>query len=194
MKAMPFSKWKAPLVLALPLGARFQTRRMMREGIPCRYRPGEVCYVGVPHWRKKEILRQPIIYDEWTALTRCEGRALDVLWRMGADTLRKEGFRRMAGRYLPGWAATQWVRTESNAPQRLQDITEEDAEAELVEARAWANGNIWKHYQRDCYSCPTATESYRTLIEAIHGPGTWGTNPWVWPIECEIVGRPEATQ
>ncbi|MDW9574734.1 hypothetical protein GOB36_26600 [Sinorhizobium meliloti] len=60
--------------------------------------------------------------------------------------------------------------------ERLQDISENDAEAEGVER----DSDGWRDYlmpQTQC--CASAVDSYRTLWDSINGEGAWDANPWV---------------
>lgn len=99
--------------------------------------------------------------------------------------------------------------------ERLQDISEEDAEAEGISqlfdektkrSRPECNSDSWKnylwhgnwgqygmgnkksdawHYQYSGYE--KARDSFSSLWEAINGPGSWEKNPWVWVIEFKRV-------
>ncbi len=63
--------------------------------------------------------------------------------------------------------------------ERLQDISERDAEAEGIER----DSDGWRDYQMpSTQCCGAARDSYRTLWESINGPGSWAANPWVWCI------------
>ncbi len=60
--------------------------------------------------------------------------------------------------------------------QRLQEISEEDAVAEGVEH----DTDGWQDYLMPATQCcVSARDSYRTLWDAINGPGSWEANPWV---------------
>jgi len=59
--------------------------------------------------------------------------------------------------------------------ERLQDITEEEAEAEGV---FYTTSNL--EYQP---IETTAIEAYKALFDKINGAGQWDKNPWVWVID-----------
>ena len=230
-KCLTFSKHKAPQVLALPIGARFQTRRfitfntipptlaaewqlfpeecfpeagfflfMREQGSPmwysvrCRYRPGDVCHVGVPHWRMRDTDGAISIWDEWSTIERwVDGRNEAVL--QDPSTFLASCRRYMAGRFMPGWAATSWARILSATPQRLQDCTEQDAVAELVEFSAHGapgGGPGWRDYGSGNFVRTCALGSYRSMLNAVHGRDVWAQSPWVWRIEAQICEKPIA--
>jgi hypothetical protein len=59
---------------------------------------------------------------------------------------------------------------------RLQHILEVDARAEGV----ICDSDGWRDYQMPhTQCCATATDSYRTLWNSLHGPEAWDANPWV---------------
>lgn len=73
--------------------------------------------------------------------------------------------------HMPKWAARTWGRIVSVRPERLQDITEDDARRE-----GFSDVAAFRSTWNDCY--------------AGRGLG-WGANPWVWRIEWERIERPE---
>lgn len=64
--------------------------------------------------------------------------------------------------------------------ERLQDISEEDAQAEGC-APAWldADDNTTVHAEAK----PTYRQGFARLWRDIHGAGSWAANPWVWVVE-----------
>lgn len=61
---------------------------------------------------------------------------------------------------------------------RLQYISDFDAYQEGAPSKA---GTITGPY------CMSYKEGFRALWESIHGPGSWGANPWVWVLEFKRV-------
>jgi hypothetical protein len=106
----------------------------------------------------------------------------------------------LSGRYMPNWAARSWGTILTIRVERLQEITEEDSIREGVDPN-WIGdlnsgvGGPWnpkehgyRNYLDDgenAFPCWTARESYRSLINAINGPGTWQANPYVFRYELE---------
>jgi hypothetical protein len=78
--------------------------------------------------------------------------------------------------HMPRWASRLTLTVTDVRVERLQDISREDAIAEGVQ---------WQWRQRDEdgeYSVTGATNpviAYRELWNAINGPGSWESNPWV---------------
>lgn len=73
--------------------------------------------------------------------------------------------------------------------ERLNAISEEDAEAEGIDMEALYDS-------QDCYDCianhnmtgrPTVTGAFKYLWESIYGEEGWKSNPWVWVIEFKRV-------
>jgi hypothetical protein len=102
--------------------------------------------------------------------------------------------------HMPKAAARLWLMVEDIRPERLQDISKEDAIAEGVES--WIETRLKSQpvrykvygnsYPEDVYtSCPIS--SFETLITSINGKDFWKSNPWVWVIKYRILsktGRP----
>ena len=81
--------------------------------------------------------------------------------------------------YMPRWACRFTVRIISVRPERLQDITEQDAQAEGVDGSYTNLGNgdfdVWM-----------PKDEFRTLWNSLNGDRhPWSSNPWVWRIEYE---------
>jgi hypothetical protein len=82
--------------------------------------------------------------------------------------------------HMPRWASRITLEIVSVRVERLEDISEEDAEAEGI-----------------VFDPPVAVDkmglcslyriAYRALWETINGPGSWDANPWVWVVEFRSV-------
>ena len=70
--------------------------------------------------------------------------------------------------FMPRSASRLILEITSIRVERLQEITEKDAEAE---------GCFEKEPDND------AVSMFADLWESLHGPGSWELNPWVWVIE-----------
>ncbi|MFG1454606.1 hypothetical protein V5F44_20490 [Xanthobacter sp. V2C-8] len=78
--------------------------------------------------------------------------------------------------HMPRWASRLTLYVSEVRVERLQDISEADAQAEGVEC----DSDGWRDYlmpQTQC--CATAKASCATLWDSLNGPGAWEANPWV---------------
>lgn len=111
-----------------------------------------------------------------------------------ADGVIGEVFKWRPSIHMPRWASRILLEVVSVRVERLQEISEEDAEAEGVEAQTWEptgklgyknyTPELEKHgFNREACMTPLAKDSYFTLWEAINGKGSWDDNPWVWVVE-----------
>lgn len=77
--------------------------------------------------------------------------------------------------YMPRWACRIILEVVSVRVQRLQDISEEDAEAEGYNSQSIMEnpdaGRLW----------------FRGNWQSINGPRSWDENPWVWVVEFKVI-------
>lgn len=78
--------------------------------------------------------------------------------------------------HMPRWASRITLEITEVRVQRLQEISEADAQAEGCSLECMTpTGN-------DSGSAIHGPGGYRALWESINGPGSWDANPWVWAI------------
>ncbi|NAU32592.1 hypothetical protein EE082_24015 [Klebsiella pneumoniae] len=91
--------------------------------------------------------------------------------------------------HMPRWASRILLEITDVRVERLNAISEEDAEAEGIDMEAL-------YGSQDCYDCiadhnmtgrPTVTGAFKHLWESIYGEEGWKSNPWVWVIEFKRV-------
>ncbi|HGM6992107.1 TPA: hypothetical protein ACKP7H_002359 [Serratia marcescens] len=91
--------------------------------------------------------------------------------------------------HMPRWASRITLEITAVRVERLNDISEEDAEAEGIDMEALYDS-------QDCYDCiadhnmtgrPTVTGAFKYLWESIYGVDSWNANPWVWAISFRRV-------
>lgn len=82
--------------------------------------------------------------------------------------------------HMPRWVSRITLEVVSVRVERLQDISEADAQAEGVNADDF-------EYFHNAEGTETARESYQCLWEQINGLGSWDANPWVWVVEFRKV-------
>lgn len=87
--------------------------------------------------------------------------------------------------HMPRWASRLTLEITDVRVERLQDISEGDAETEGVEA--FLDGHKTPGEIDESKTSFKEGESgkrcFRYLWESINGTGSWNQNPWVWVIE-----------
>jgi len=98
------------------------------------------------------------------------------------DPLYSASSRKRPSIHMPRWASRLTLTVTDVRVQRLQDITEDDAQAEgLVQAyEGWATDT-----QGRCWG-PTARDSFVQLFDSLHGDGVWEANPWVVALTFDV--------
>ncbi|UDM17881.1 hypothetical protein [Vogesella sp. XCS3] len=103
------------------------------------------------------------------------------IWYL-ADSGYKAESRTRASMHMPRWASRILLEIVSVRVERLQDISEADAEAEGID--------FLRHIP-DADETLTARDLYECLWDGINGEGSWAANPWVWVVEFKRVeGQP----
>lgn len=100
---------------------------------------------------------------------------------------RKEGWYKRLGRFMPKNYARTFLKVTDRRIECLQDITDAEAVLEGV-----AGGPItgWRCYTTGLNTCKMPRTSFITLIDKLHGAGTFKLNPLVWVFEFEKTTRP----
>ena len=88
--------------------------------------------------------------------------------------------------HMPRWASRITLEVTGVRVERLQDISEYDAEREGVEDSALLPMTHFMDYS-DGSETRSAQYSFQTLWESINGPGSWEANPWTWVIEFKRI-------
>jgi hypothetical protein len=93
--------------------------------------------------------------------------------------------------FMPKAAARLWLEVVNVLPQRLQDITEEDAIREGIDCENPEAGiyGSFKNYKDGQYGM-SPIGSFQTLWDSINGEGAWESNPWVWRVEFKLTNKP----
>lgn len=96
--------------------------------------------------------------------------------------------------HMPRWAGRILLEITGVRVERLQDISEADAEAEGIAPQPHHAGR-WLSEHRPAISFPSPVAAFSDLWESINGPGSWDANPWVWAVEFRRVdGAKEASE
>lgn len=207
--------FSGPMVRAILEGRKTQTRRVVKGTSEHRgpYNPAYIeQYRRDAGW--KAIAPHPVGSEMWVRETWTQdGRggqmangedAVYYLADMPDPAPWKEYWKPSI--FMPRWASRLTLTVKDVRVERLQDISEEDAEAEGVEIDMWdqavvsrnysvadpkASGSWFQSWRPDCGPVyvdveEVARASYRTLWESINGPGSWDANPWVWVYVFEV--------
>lgn len=195
MKSRPIL-FSAPMVQALVAGTKTQTRRALREGDWLDLKEGVIrmanvgpattgfqsvtCPYGEPgdHLWVREAYRFVIGYDSRPPRDVSEGTPV----RYEADGLgakQTDGWvwgKLRPSMFMPRWASRITLEVTDVRVERLQDISDVDAQAEGINPFQLAAGGRVRDrifgYQR----------AYAALWEQINGPGAWDLNPWVFSV------------
>ncbi|PLG60585.1 hypothetical protein [Klebsiella pneumoniae] len=86
--------------------------------------------------------------------------------------------------HMPRWASRILLEIIDVRVERLNAISQEDAQAEGMELTGWrptysdpdSGGEVWTPY-----------DNFAQLWESIYGEESWKANPWVWVIEFKRI-------
>lgn len=92
----------------------------------------------------------------------------------------------MPAPWMPKWASRISLQVAGIKPQRVQEITEDDAKAEGVRV----SSSVEMKDGSPCYSIPFQ-ESW-TARYGINNPKAWEKDPWVWVVSFDPVVLGEA--
>ena len=97
--------------------------------------------------------------------------------------------------HMPRWASRINLKVMGVRIERVQEISEEDAQAEGVDAaddypgycpecHGYGVTGCCCDYSQDCVTCATAKGRFSALWDSINAKRgfSWNTNPWVWVI------------
>lgn len=93
--------------------------------------------------------------------------------------------------YMPRWASRITLEVTEVRVERLQDISEEDAQAEGVERCDGFPLSLGYPAGEDdgkCVLYPSAVRAFSVLWDSLnHERAPWRSNPWVWVIRFKRV-------
>jgi hypothetical protein len=134
-----------------------------------RVPPGDALWVRENGWERPE--RTPKMMREGADTWEPYYFDADGLSAQESEDFKAWGFRRRPSIHMPRSASRITLEVTSVQVERLQDISDEDAQAE---------GVVWEQGQ-------TAANVFEMLWESINGAGSWDANPWVWVVEFKRV-------
>ena len=198
--------FRGDMVRAILDGRKTQTRRVVkaardRNGSGCELAPCEIagevngadpdysfCPYGQPGdrlWVRESFCEAFSNYEEGgeqtTVYYRADGQEVVVDDGDGYAETNKDGTLKSPWKpsiHMPRWASRITLEITDIRVERLQDISEEDAEG--TEKRLCGG------YP---YHNPPSTfvNGFCHLWESINGPGSWDANPWVWCVSFKRV-------
>ncbi|EOT15959.1 hypothetical protein L346_02711 [Pseudomonas aeruginosa MSH-10] len=91
--------------------------------------------------------------------------------------------------HMPRWAFRILLEITAVRVERLQDISDDQAEAEGVERpENITNVDAWDGAERELFNAMNQPRArFRRLWSDINGSESWDSNPWVWCIEFKRV-------
>jgi hypothetical protein len=117
-----------------------------------------------------------------TKLQRMGSTIDEALWRQHAK-LRPSI-------HMPRWASRLTLIVTDVRVQRLQEISDEDAQAEGVERRSKSVRQMWlfgaSAEERAAIYLRACRWEFEQLWNSINGPDAWAANPWVCAISFEV--------
>lgn len=112
-----------------------------------------------------------------------------VLYWVDADGWQKDHLRWRPPIHMPKWAARIWLEIVSVRAERVQEISEQDAEAEGVEFLIRLQVRPGKFFHPSQLSTVAPTKKFECLWDSLNAKRGYGfdTNPWVWGIQFKGV-------
>ncbi len=127
---------------------------------PCPYRPGETVYIK----------------ETWQKFDHPYGDVPPALYKADDEAGHISGGWK-SPRFMPEWASRSKALIKSVRPERIQDITEEDARREGLQEWYPPPGKVMR-------PATSNVIRFNNLWDSLH-PGSWERNDWAWRIELE---------
>lgn len=212
--------FSGPMVLALLLGGKTQTRRVVKpmpkwadrfpickpDGMAAGHEiwwwDGEFDRVGVsqdcPYGKPGDRLW---VKETWRPTASLQAWDMDVTYRAdGERRTVKDGEFGDRDWNMPKAAATGNVsplfmpRWASRLTLEITDVRCERLN-DCSEADAEAEGTKEPSLVPIIGACWSERDAYAKLWEAINGPGSWAVNPWVWAVSFNVIepAKPAST-
>lgn len=150
----------------------------------CEKVPNGTTKTGRPKFKYVPIRTAPVFYKQDhpqkpDVIVACGHRQNPLVWRM------------KVGRFMPRWASRITLEITSIRVERLNDISEADAQSEGCERPILRPGpRLGDFAGKPLYGHPMTgyyVDAYKTLWESINGKGSWEKNVFVWVIEFKRI-------
>lgn len=191
--------FSAPMVRAILAGTKTQTRRLVKDtglyAIDAKFHGIETaarelarlatrCPYGTPGDRLW-------VRETWRV---CGGREYEyqqdrsqVMYRAthheDGFPLGWESYDWRPSIFMPRWASRITLEITGVRVERLQDISEMDAQAEGLMPLSSGADRTWTVDGDAASEHEAARDTYAWLWEQINGAGSWDANPWAWVVE-----------
>lgn len=192
--------FKAPLVRAILSGQKTQTRRIAKDvrhpDLGNWYAPGALALEGEPQHviHRACPMGQPgdriYVRETFAHFERNENfkPGCNCFYRADGECVDLQPWRPAI--HMPKWAARIWLEITDVRLERLQEISNADAQAE-----GCFHEDPCDHVRQSCadIGCPGPDYriGYRKLWEQLNGADSWTKNPWVWVIEFSKIITPK---
>jgi len=150
-----------------------------RHRVRCVYQPGDALWVrekwGADHWYYIKQYQA----ETWRGTPDPSSAGIHYAASERDLGIFPAGYWR-SPIHMPRWASRITLEIESVRVERVQEISEADAEAEGCRAGVYQGRN------RAGEPCEvrqsSAIEAYAQLWNSLHGHGAWDRNDWVWAL------------
>lgn len=187
MKERPIL-FSGPMIRALLAGTKTQTRRAVKPqaailtdemaralGVrPPAQRNAPV--IQCPHGQPGDRLWVRETYAPYDGQAMAERDTTMLFYRADDETKHDTDGRWRPSVHMPRWASRILLEVTGVRVERLQDISEADAQAEGWTRRPEVSTDPQVHSD-------AARDWFMDLWESINGPDSWAANPWVWVVE-----------
>jgi len=189
MKARPIL-FQSEMIRAILDGRKTQTRRVIKDEpvLSMAEITDKHCLFRCPYGQPGDLLwvRETYCLDgQLDNIKPSEGDKTEPVYYPANEMIRQPSCRMLAvGKtrpsiHMPRWANRITLEITNIRVERLQDISDDDAQAEGIEQKYTCicpNNGIYAT-ENDVY------DDFRNLWQSINGDDSWEQNPWLWVIE-----------
>ena len=190
--------FSAPMIRALLAGQKTQTRRIVKPQPTTSFWEPYSCPDGRWNWVMKNTgmgsgdpfrcrfgqpgdllwVREAFRELEYPTINTKADYRFDAEWRGDVDK-----YKWRPSIHMPRWASRLTLRLTDVRIERLQEISEADAQAEgaPLELRLLDSVRLG--------ATASHTGGFERLWESIHGPDSWDANPYVWALTFDVIHK-----
>lgn len=131
-------------------------------------------------------------YPSFPIVYRADGYPAE--WEIENGTIespevgRRFPFKWRSSMFMPRWASRITLEVTDVRVERLQNISEADAEAEGIQPfERCAGQSVYRWHGVDSPLAANPVSAYATLWESINGKDSWDANPWIWALSFKRI-------